>query len=407
MPRKKLPKLAHVCEKNSPLKFENFGIDPEKHGEFKEEILKTARATVKEFPDLLETIRNNLADCYPPQALSAFCCYGSAGFISTTGKQTDALPEIMQHHCELLQAILLTVPQDDWGGKPITPDAMEVLFNTMPKLSNTFFMQRILEGDTKLGDEEEQIARSLQERVRMHTHTVRNWGHFDQVVQISRELYSALDPKFLKSYGFSATDLIDTLFAVQAEAEERMSAHIALLRKVLSGRTAIKLVERYYRFVPSLVGSADEMLSGLPADITREQMAGMIMAHLDLRLIDTRLFTPEGLSDLTGKPNEVILAILSALSLEPGSLMDAKPEFLFLDNPIWERPVISLNNKYLVPLPQAAFSHIHRIMERLAREVGLETILREYRASFLESSVENLFRKALPDANFYPSFQWE
>ncbi|MEP3246754.1 MAG: hypothetical protein ABJN40_22875 [Sneathiella sp.] len=407
MPREKLLKPVHVREKDSPLKFENFGIDPEKHGEFKEAMLEAARSAAKEYPDLLETIKNNFSDRYPPQALSAFCSYGSAGFISTTGKQTEALTGILQHHCELLQALLLTVSQDDWGGKPITPDAMEVLFETMPKLSDTFFMQRILEGETVSDDEEEKTARSLQERVRMHTHTVRNWGYFDQVVQTSRELYASLDQKFLKSYGFSATDLIDTLFMIQAEAEERMSVQFDLLRKVLRGQTVAKIVERYFRLVPNLVGSADEMLSGLPTDITREQMSGLLMAHLDLRLVDTRLFTLEGVADSTGKPKEVILAILGVLSFEPGALKDAKPEFLFLNNPVWERPVISLDNGFLVPLPQAAFSHIHRIMERLAREAGLEAALQKRRAGFLEGSLEDLFRKALPDANFYPAFKWK
>lgn len=407
MTRKNLPKPVHVREKDSPLKFENFGIDPEKHGEFKEAMLEAARAAVKEYPDLLDTIKNNFADSYPPQALSAFCGYGTAGFISTAGRQTEALPRILQHHCELLQALLLTVPLDEWGGKPITPDVMQALFDTMPKLSDTFFMQRILVGVTESGDEEEKVAQSLQERVRMHTHTVRNWGYFDQVVQTSRELYAPLDQKFLNAYGFSATDLIDTLFTMQAEAEERMSAHFNLLQKVLRGQTAAKLVERYFKLVPNLVGSADEMLSGLPEDVTREQMSGMIMAHLDLRLVDTRLFTPEGVANSTGKPKEVISAILGALSFEPGALKDVKPEYLFLDNPVWERPAISLDNGFLVPLPQAAFSHIHRIMERLAREAGLEETLQVRRAGFLEGSLEDLFRKALPDADFYPAFKWK
>jgi hypothetical protein len=407
MPRKKLPKPVHAREKDSAIKFERFGIDPEKHGEFKDAMMEAAREAVKEYPDLLDTIKRSFADIYPPQALSAFCCYGSAGSVSTTGKQTDLLPGILQHHCELLQALLLTVPLDEWGGKPITPDVMQGLFDTMPKLSDTFFMQRILDGETKSGDEEANIARSLQERVRMHTHTVRNWGYFDQVVQTSLELYAPLDQKFSNAYGFSATELIDTLFTIQAEAEDRMSAHIDLLQKVSRSQTAAKLVERYFELVPNLVGSADEMLAGLPAGVTREQMSGMIMAHLDLRLVDTRLFTIERVADSTGKPKEVISAILGALSFQPGALKDVKPEFLFLDNPVWEKPAISLDNGFLVPLPQAAFSHIHRIMERLAREAGLEETLQECRASFLEGSLEDLFRKALPDADFYPAFKWK
>ena len=406
MPKKKLPKPESVHAKDSLLKFETVGINPEKHGAFNEAMLQAARAAVNEYPDLLKTIKSNFAESYPPQALSAFCCYGSAAFISTAGKKTEGSPEILQHHCELLQAFLLTVPLNEWGSKPITPDVMQVLFDTMPKLSDTFFMQRILDGEKVSGNDEEKISQSLQERARMHTHTVRNWGYFDQVVQTSRELYAPLDKKFLISFGFSATDLIDTLLNIQDEAEGRMSTHFSLLRKVLGGQTATDIVKRYYELVQDLDGSADEVLACLPVDVTREQMSAMIMAHLDLRLVDTRLFTPDGVAGSTGKSKEVISAILGEISIEPGELKDFKPEFLFLNNPVWERPAISLDNEFLVPSPQAAFSHIHRIIEHLASKAKLEKDLQKHRAKFLERSLEGLFKKALPEADFYPAFKW-
>lgn len=395
MPRKRPPKPSRVREKDHSLEFQSFGIDPEKHGDFKKGMLEAAQAAVNEFPELLRAIKDGFAHSYPPQALSAFCCYGSAGFISTTGKITEALPEILQHHCELLHALLLTVPPDEWGGNPIMLDSMEELFDTVPRLSDTFFMQRILDGEAISNDEEQMTARSLQERVRMHTHVVRNWGYFEQVVQTSRDLYAPFDKNFVDAHGFSVTDLIDVLVWLHSEAERRMSDHLGLSRKILRGQTAIKLVERYYKLVPNLVGNVDEMLSGLPADVTREQMSGMIMAHLDLRLVDTRLFAPDDVAASTGKPIEVVSAILSALSFEPGALSETKPEFLFLDNPVWERPVISLGYGFLVPLPQAAFSHIHKIIECLAREAGLDEPLQDRRAGFLERSLEDLFRTAL------------
>lgn len=407
MARKKSPTPVPVREEDSPLKFEYFGVDAAKHSEFKEAMLEAAEAAVNEYPDLLQTIKNNLTSSYPPQSLATFCCHGSAGFISSTGQQTESLPGILQHHCELLQALVLTVSSDEWGGNPITPDGMQVLFDTMPKLSDTFFMRRILDGEEKPDAEEEKIALSLQERVRMHTLIVRNWGHIDQVIQTSRELYAPLDENFSSAHGFSATDLIDTLLVILTEAEERMSAHFDLLRKVLRGQTAAELVRRYFKLLPNLVGSADEMLASLPDDITREQMLGMIMAHLDLRLIDTRLFTLEGVANSTGKSGEAISAIFGALSFQPGALNDTSPESLFLDNPVWDRPAISLCEGFLVPLPQAAFSHIHRIMERLAREAGLEETLQERRAGFLEGKLEGVFRKALPDADFFPAFKWK
>ena len=110
---------------------------------------------------------------------------------------------------------------------------------------------------------------------------------------------------------------------------------------------------------------------------------------------------------LAGKPKEIVAAILGSLSLEPGALAELKPEYFFLDNPVWERPIIFLDGQYFFPLPQVSFSHIHRIMERFADETGSKVSLENHRAEFLEQQLEALFRNALPDADIYPAVKWK
>lgn len=240
----------------------------------------------------------------------------------------------------------------------------------------------------------------------MHTHAVRNWGHFDQVVQTSRDLYASLDDKMLSHFCFSATDLIETLSVLRTEFETRLNAHMKVFQKILKGRTAQQLVRRYFKFVPDLVGSADEMLARLPDGITREQVLGLLMAHFDLRLRDISAFNCKNVAVLAGKTEEVVSAIFKQLALEPGALANAEPEFLFLNNPIWERPIIAVGDEYLVPLPQAAFSHIHRIMERLASEARLNDVLQDRRAEYLEQQLETVFRQALPSADIRRNLTW-
>ncbi|KVE11547.1 hypothetical protein WI92_18420 [Burkholderia vietnamiensis] len=391
---------------DSPLKLEHVGIAPEKHAEFKEAMLTAARAAVEAFPEQLETVKDTLRRVYPPYALAAFASYGMQVGLTDSGEQRKALPDILQHHAELLHAILLSLPFNEWGSGPLTPDAMQTLFDTVPTVSNTFYLQRILDGDSIQGDEQATV-RSLQERIRMHTHGVRNWGYYEQVVALCRSLYAHLDAAMMAHHGFCATDLVDVLAALVSEFEKRQSAHWGVLVRVFKGKTARQIVQRYYQLVPELVGSADEMLASLPATVTRDQMMGMLMAHYDLRLLDTALFETPTVAELTGKSVETVSAVLKALSFVPGSLAETRPEFLFLDNPVWDRPTVAIGETYFCPLPQMAFSHIHRLVDRLAGEAGLQDALKERRAMYLEHQVEAVFRRAVPDADIRATVRWD
>ena len=127
----------------------------------------------------------------------------------------------------------------------------------------------------------------------------------------------------------------------------------------------------YYRHVPGLTGSAEEMLNGMPKGITRQQFMGMLMAHYDLRLAETATFKPAEVAALANRHEELVTSLLRTLSLAPGALVEMQPEFLFLGNPVWERPAIDLGDAFFIPMPQAAFSHVHRLMDRLTADAGL------------------------------------
>jgi hypothetical protein len=404
---KNAPKPIRPRAEDSRIKLHEFGIDPEKHAEFKEAMMTAARAAVDAFPKQLEGVMTPLRQTSPLQILAVFASYGMRAGMTDRGEVRQAFPDILQHHYELLHALVLSMPIEEWGGDAVTPNVWGEMFETVPTLSNTFFMQRILEGEAIEDDEDAMAVRSLQERIRMHTHGVRNWGYYGQVVQLCRDLYASLDAAMLANQGFGATDAIDVLAALVSEFERRQSSHWDVLRRVSRGKNARQLAQLYYRLVPGLVGSADEMLDGLPAALTRDQMMGAIVAHYDLRLLDTALFKPADVAVLTGKPERMVSAVLKALSLKPGALVETRPAFLFLDNPIWDRPAIAIADTYFTPMPQMAFSHIHRLMDRLAGEAGLQEALKERRATYLEQQLEAVFRQALPDADIRSAVKWK
>ena len=392
---------------DSLLKLSHFGVPPERHAEFKAGMMAVAREAVDAFPRQLEAVKVELRRCLPPGALATFVAYGLRAGLSDDGTQKSLLPNVLQHHAELLQAVMLTIPFDEWGRGPLTPEISQKLFDTVPTLSDTFFMQRLLESEGIEGNSDALLIQSIQNRMRMHTHGVRNWGYYQQVVQTSRDLYAGLDAAMAQHHGFSATDVVAVLDAMVSECEKRQGAHFDLLRKVLRGKNANQIVQLYYSLVPGLEGSAAEMLADLPKGISRDQMIGWIMGHWDLRLLETVMFEVDEITTISGCPADVVRSALNALSLLPGALVDSKPEFLFLENPVWDRPAVLLGDAYFCPIPQMAFSHIHRLMDRLANEAGLQQQLKDRRAVYLERELEAVFHSALPGADVRSGVKWK
>jgi hypothetical protein len=404
--RKNKPKPILPKETDMPLRMERLGVDPENHAEFKEALLTAARAAVDDFPNALEAVKDSLRCASPPQVLAAFASYSMQGSLTDNGDVKKALPDIQQFHGELFHALLLAIPFEEWGDQPVTPDILEAVFANVPKLSDVFFMQSILESKALLDDEGLAIQ-SLQQRIRMHSHAVRNWGYYDQVIKLCRELYAPLDEGMIAHHGFSATDLIDLLAALVSEFEARQEAHWTTFEKILKGLSPKQLAQRYFKYVPDLVGSAAEMLDALPHETTREQMIAMLMAHYDLRLLDAAMFEPSDVAAFSGKDLGLVSAVLEALSFEPGALIDAKPVYLFLENPVWDHPAVKLGDSYCIPMPQMAFSHIHRLMERLTNDAGLRDLRSDTRAAYLEQQLAALIRKTLPGADVLSNVKWK
>ena len=224
-------------------------------------------------------------------------------------------------------------------------------------------------------------------------------------MQISKELYGAIDPAFGAHHGFNCTDLIEVMRCTVSEFERRQNEHWRALRKVLTGRNPRQIFRRYFKYVPGLVGNAEEMLAALP-DIDLDRAKAAVMAHYDLLLADCATFKPDEITKLSGRSPPVVDAVFRAISLAPGSLAKAKTEYLFLGNPIWEAPGVDLSDSFFVPMPRATFSHIHRIMERLTSAAELKETVEKARSKYLQDKLEATLRSALPGANVTAGAKW-
>jgi len=159
-------------------------MDPEV---LKAALLGVADQKIEEFPKLLDAILQLFREKYPPHILSVVAGYSLQSGVSQHGVGKRLSSKIEQHHVEVLQALALMLPKEEWGQSPAAPGDMQSAFDTIDELADAFHYRRFKAMEEER-DEQARAMLSLQERVRLHTQAVRNGGSYSQVIRISTEL---------------------------------------------------------------------------------------------------------------------------------------------------------------------------------------------------------------------------
>ncbi|WP_447412374.1 hypothetical protein, partial [Clostridium perfringens] len=88
--------------------------------------------------------------------------------------------------------LALTLPSTEWGDEPADPVDIQLAVDTIRELAEAFQGRRYL-AFSALTDKAVMALTALQERLRLHTQVVHNWGYYSAVLRISRDLYGSLD----------------------------------------------------------------------------------------------------------------------------------------------------------------------------------------------------------------------
>lgn len=380
------------------------GIDPDT---LKKALIEAGKDAATEYPKLIDTVLNQLRRWSPFQLLSFLAGWGlAAGVVEGGTASKSILTDVEQHHVELLQALAMKLPPAEWGKELAKPGEVTEVIDALRKLTDAFQKRRFMAIEEERNIEA-RLVLGLQERMRGHTQVVRNWGYFSDVVEISAELYGALDAEFEAYHGFSATDLIAIGRDLVKIAEQRNNDRYQRLRKVFRARNIAQLVRLYYKHFPDLVGSPEEMLAALPKETTFEQMKLLTLSHSDLRLIDMYLVQVDELSGVSGMPDEKVKKCLEAISMAIGSLAGSDVDHFFMGNPVWAAPLVRIGEAYFSPIPQIMFSHIHGLMRNLFETAGLKVSLEQRRAEYLEWKITQVVSKTLPKANLHANRKWK
>lgn len=379
------------------------GIDPDS---LKSAFSSIGARSVDDFPVLLGKLEAALKQFYPLHVLAILTAWGTTATVDDDGVKAESIVEgILQHHIELLQALILRLRPTEWGrGQPM-PQEMQPIVEDLRSLADAFHQRRYLQSAEEKSPEE-RVVLSFQEQMRLHTQFVRNWGYESDVRRISRELYGALDVQFNQAHGFSASELLSVAEALERTLSERINARFQLLRRILRQKSVRQMVRLYHRDYPGAVGDPDEFIEKVGATSPISEIRQILLSHADLSLIEYLAVMPAAIAKLVEIPTERVVLILNALSLAPGELSQQEPEYLFLNNPVWRRPGIKIGSGFLFALPQAIFSFIFQIMRDLCAAEPLKAALEKRRAAYLESQLVSAVRTTLPGAIIAETVKW-
>ena len=372
-------------------------------------IKEIAKNSEEKYQEALSELREILRGNSPIDVLSHMSYYGLVVPVDKiTGiTKLDSEREFFPFHIEFLQALSLQVPSDELSHEPVRPDVVQQVWDKVKILWIAQVFRQLDPKDLDLPEDEKAIALA-QNLMRGATQAVRNWGYHSQVKRIARELYHPFDPQLREVRGFSPTDVIDVFEMIVTEIETRQITHHKTLNDVFSssGEDKPLLLENYCQLI-GLENEEAERFSELPVleEAPLDVVRRMLMAHHDLRLPLVYTFLASDLAASLGFDKGKVSTILDEYTLEWGALSECEAEHFHLSNPVWEKPLVKLEDgQYFCPYPVTFFSFVIPCMEAVLSPFSAEVSGR--RAEYLEDKVAEIVERRFPGSNIKRNFAW-
>lgn len=380
------------------------GISDEQRKELISELGKNGKEKVVElFNSLIESLRR-----YDPITLIAILSnYGLTVGAGDEGVQSNESPgELNQSHVEFIQALSLQIPESEHGTLPVTPDIVQQVWEQLIEIGYAFKFSR-MNVELLEASKIDMAINQVQELIRGHTQTVRNWGFHSQVVNISKELYKNFDELVLNELGFTASDAIDVFKALTDSVEDKLSERFRILSELKSIKKPYEMLVKYHELIGQRKEDADYFASEVDIKkISQKNLFLMLLSHFDLRISEYYSIDSEELGKKLDISRDVVDRIVNYFSFEFGDLIDQKREFFFLENPIWKKPVVSSKGKAYCFLPQLFFSFILSTLDEIIERIDKKA-LHQRRAYYLESKIEEILKTRFPESQVVAGLKWD
>jgi len=378
-------------------------ITKEEHKKF---LVEAGRHYENEFSQSLEKLAQLVNESNPIHLLSVLAMHGLTSGVTESGKTYPRSPgSFYQPHAELVQALALQIPTEQLNSAPVLPEKVQEVWDCAISLGKAFSMSR-LEQAAKTENREEMALLSLQERIRANTQMVRNWGYYSQVIRLSNDLFKPADALYMSSIGISATSIISAFQYLVEQFETRVNNHWQKMKDTIRAKNIQDTLAAYQKAWPDIeMGDMDSFVS--KHEVPLEGVKSLLLSHSELRMAEAFIFAPKEISEAIGVDESALARGLSRLGYHFGDLNGENREHFLLSNPIWTRPLIQLSDgKFFCPLPIVFFGFLFQSLgSMLGDKEGKE--LSHRRASFLESTIENLINKSFPSYNCLKNLTWE
>jgi len=311
---------------------------------------------------------------------------------------------LLQHHVELLQALTLRHDWNSFGFQLIDLEKVEV---TLKSVSQAFYLKRLADV-SKDADNSKRTDRAVRESIRIQTQAVRNWGYPHHMRRLICEMLTPLDPKFISKLGIPGTAIVEWLFHFSDVFAGRLNLFEDARDQLLEAHSieeALSVYSKHFFFDPELK-TINQSVKEEPLSL--EELQDALMSRTVLFLPIVSRFTPNDLVRFFPRPpdSSLVLNLVKSLSLPFGSLGKSNPEHLFMNNPIWTKPFVALEDgSVLVTFPGFLISFALDIVESLMDDELMATY-KKRRANYLEEKLQELFEKHIPTARVYRGSLW-
>jgi hypothetical protein len=305
---------------------------------------------------------------------------------------------IEQAEVELTQALLLFQEQQP-KAVPTSPQNFVRYWTKLRRHVRSFIQKQTRDYD--LASVEEEVQRTA----RLQTLCLRNLFTRANCEAVTRPLLARMDQSSEEAFGFKIKDVFEAMFHVTdlvATRAQIFTKNIHDLRRANNKQEIQNIIDFFVRCYP-LAEAVWRKLDSNTLSIEHLRYAGLQLSELAYPWI----FTVDK-ATLDDKFCPKIVSALFSRAIPIGGLAGDKLEHIYLNNPVWKKPYVFLNDRQLfVPLCLSVYSFPFLIIEDL---IGTNTQLkRSYetaRAKQLEAEVISLLAVAMPSADIFTNVIW-
>ena len=246
--------------------------------------------------------------------------------------------------------------------------------------------------------------------IRTQTMAVRNPGYPQHIHRITRDLAETVREDFVDVHGIDPIRLVDALLRLPEVASTRLNEHFERVAHFYREMSYRAVATSYLESFPDVEDfDADHLFQLVGRHL--HSLKAMLVYHSDLRLADCFTFTLDDVVGAYGQciDQQAVRTLIDKLAFEFGDLGDCNKEWVVLDNPVWRRPFIKVDeDTYFLALAWHIPHYVSGLLEDLvAEDSALDRKYRDRKAQYLEGEVERLFKAGFPDGRISRGSMWD